>query len=259
MLKCRTVLKVVRLNPCTKGTLHVPDFPVALGVFLVTRRTQLELTDAQTAGKLGVSIATYRRWETDQACPKIVGMPALVQFLGFSPYEPSLPLRDKLVLWRGLNGITQEQFAEMMQVDQSTLAKWERGDCRPYPILRPRIFAAKRILGEIGCRLLKGLAAEPSPHVNEANNSIRLPRLTVGTVAIRFPPSLFVFYEDRWSIGRKLEVWRTSLGLSQRDFAKITGFAHQSICRWEKGRRSPSAAHIAQIRAVLSEILRHLD
>jgi DNA-binding transcriptional regulator YiaG len=226
---------------------------------LNAKRKQLYLTQTEVAERLEVSVHTYKAWEADEGVPQITRIPGIVRFLGFSPYDPTLSFRDKLVVWRSVNGVSQERLAAMMQVDVSTVAKWERGDTRPYPIRSPRLFTAMVLLGDLGYRLFTGEKTSSDWHHSIQNRrAIRGPKVTVGTVTIQFPPSLYVFYENAWAIGRKIEAWRTSLGLSQRDFAKLTGFAYQSICRWETGRRTPSTAHVTHIISVMSEILAHI-
>ena len=40
-------------------------------------------------------------------------------------------LSENLVMLRNLKGLTQEQVAEKMQVDRSTVRRWEKGDKIP--------------------------------------------------------------------------------------------------------------------------------
>jgi transcriptional regulator with XRE-family HTH domain len=36
-------------------------------------------------------------------------------------------------------GYSQESFAEQMNVDRSTVARWERGESGPQPYIRPKL------------------------------------------------------------------------------------------------------------------------
>jgi hypothetical protein len=62
---------------------------------------------------------------------------------------------------------------------------------------------------------------------------MKVPQLDVGTIEIRFSPAPFVFYDARWTINKELQHGTPSLGLSQREFAKLTGFGPDTIRRWE--------------------------
>jgi DNA-binding XRE family transcriptional regulator len=88
---------------------------------------------------------------------------------------------------------------------------------------------------------------------------VDIPKLAVGTIEIHFSPSLFIFYDAGWTINKKLQAWRTSLGLSQREFAKLTGFGPDKMRRWEKGRRVPSDDNIIRIKSLLAKIMNRLE
>lgn len=268
LLKCHTRLTHMRLNPYDNKLWRISNFPVPLGMHLLTRRKQLEFNMTFCARNLNISPATYRAWEADQVAPTIKRIPSIIRFLTYCPYDPGLSFGDKLVLSRSVNGLSQKELAALTDLDQSTLARWERCDSTPYPILMPRIFTAQILLGDLGLKLFTD---EVSPtnnvyqHISQSlrpvseKKSVRIPKLQVGTIEIHFPPSLFVLYDGRWPIAKKLRAWRACLGLSQRDFAKLVGFTSTTICYWENGRRLPSAEHLARITAVLSKILRYLE
>ncbi|HWH01722.1 MAG TPA: helix-turn-helix transcriptional regulator [Pilimelia sp.] len=50
--------------------------------------------------------------------------------------------RRNLAVRRKTVGLSQEQLAEVMGVDRSTVVRWERADTEPQPWLRPRLAAA---------------------------------------------------------------------------------------------------------------------
>ena len=59
-------------------------------------------------------------------------MPELIRFLDYVPLNThSEDLGQKLVAFRRSRGISQKVFAKLLGVDQSTLARWERGRSRP--------------------------------------------------------------------------------------------------------------------------------
>ena len=74
------------------------------------------------------------------------------------------------------------------------------------------------------------------PFLDVAEKAMKIPKLAVGTIEISFSTALFLFYDARWAINKKLQAWRTSFGLSQREFARLTGFGPDTIRRWEKGK-----------------------
>lgn len=47
--------------------------------------------------------------------------------------------RAQLSLARKNAGYTQEQFAEALSVDRTTVARWETGRAEPQPFLRPKM------------------------------------------------------------------------------------------------------------------------
>jgi transcriptional regulator with XRE-family HTH domain len=266
-MRCHYRLKVVRLDPSHNKVSRIANFPVPLRVHLFARRTRLGLSVKEMATMFKIKDATYKAWEEDQVTPSVKWSPSIIRFLTYSPYDPQLSLADRLVLSRSVNGITQKKLARLMDIDQSTLARWERGDGLPYPILRQRIPTTRTSLGELALRLFIDRSSDnycpdaSQPVISRAStqNLMKIPKLEVGTIEIRFSPALFVFYDARWPINKKLQVWRTSLGLSQRDFAKLAGFFPDTIRRWEKGRRLPSDDNLVRIQSRLTKIIDHLE
>lgn len=267
LIRCHYRLQRIRPDTHIHRVLRISDFPIALGMHLRSRRESLGFNPTQVARNLGVRVCTYRAWEDDQTAPAITNMPAIVEYLGYCPFDSELPFRDKLVLWRSVNGLTQRDFSGLMGLDQSTLARWERGDGRPHAILRSRLFATRAILADHGLKLWtelsktrlavgKQVESDASRRKREARS---IPTLRVGHIEIDPSHNLFVEYDGRWPIHRRLEAWRTSLNLSQRDFAKLVGFGPKTIWRWEKGQRLPPEDHVVRIRSVLARMLDGLN
>jgi transcriptional regulator with XRE-family HTH domain len=67
--------------------------------------------------------------------------------------------RDGLAARRKALGYSQEAFAELLRVDRSTVARWERGESEPQPYLRPKIV----VLLQINPRRLAELLAPAAP------------------------------------------------------------------------------------------------
>jgi DNA-binding transcriptional regulator YiaG len=59
-------------------------------------------------------------------------IPKIIEFLGRDPFEKEAEnIRDKITEYRRIHGLTQKTFARQLEIDQTTLASWERGEHRP--------------------------------------------------------------------------------------------------------------------------------
>jgi transcriptional regulator with XRE-family HTH domain len=58
-------------------------------------------------------------------------MPAIIRFLGYNPLPEAKSWGERLVRHRTSLGMTREEAARRIEVDPSTLAKWERGEREP--------------------------------------------------------------------------------------------------------------------------------
>ncbi len=81
--------------------------------------------------------------------------------------------------------------------------------------------------------------------------SVRLLRKSAARMQKEFvsnaPIPKYIEYDARWSAEHKIIAWRTSVGLSQRNLAKLSGVCFQSIVRWEKGQRLPKPKYFERI------------
>jgi tetratricopeptide (TPR) repeat protein/transcriptional regulator with XRE-family HTH domain len=64
--------------------------------------------------------------------------------------------RERLAQRRKVVGLTQEQLADLLDVDRTTVARWERGDAQPLPWLRPKLAKALKVSPERIEALLAG-------------------------------------------------------------------------------------------------------
>jgi DNA-binding transcriptional regulator YiaG len=80
---------------------------------------------------LGASLQSVARWETNKTTPALRWLPAIVAFLGYVPYDPTAPLRQRLRRQREVQGLTAWQFAATRGVVPSTVWRWEQGRTRP--------------------------------------------------------------------------------------------------------------------------------
>ncbi|HEY7266020.1 MAG TPA: tetratricopeptide repeat protein [Trebonia sp.] len=53
--------------------------------------------------------------------------------------------RERLAQRRKTLGLTQEDLASLLRVERTTVARWERGEAAPLPLLRPRLARALRV------------------------------------------------------------------------------------------------------------------
>jgi tetratricopeptide (TPR) repeat protein/transcriptional regulator with XRE-family HTH domain len=72
--------------------------------------------------------------------------------------------RGRLTRRRKALGLTQEQLAELLGVDRTTVARWERGEAQPLPWLRPRLAKALKVSAE----RIEVLLVGPGPAVQGA-------------------------------------------------------------------------------------------
>jgi DNA-binding XRE family transcriptional regulator len=94
----------------------------------------LGLWQKDVAVTLEVTESTVTNWELNRVTPKFIYLPRIIAFLG---YTPSLfdKITDNIVermkLYRLTHGLSQEKFAKLVGVDETTVAKWERGKHKP--------------------------------------------------------------------------------------------------------------------------------
>jgi len=77
--------------------------------------------------------------------------------------------RHRLVSTRKAAGFSQEQLAEAVGVERSTVMRWERGETRPQPWARPKL---ARALG-ISDQALSELLGEPAEPQREPSDSVQ--------------------------------------------------------------------------------------
>jgi ribosome-binding protein aMBF1 (putative translation factor) len=71
-------------------------------------------------------------------------MPAIIAFLGYDPLPRSTTLAKRLVQHRRCRGWSQRRLAAELDIDPTTLARWERGEKTPWG---PYAVRVKELLG----------------------------------------------------------------------------------------------------------------
>ncbi len=93
----------------------------------------MKLLQSQVAGILGVSEDSVCYWENNRTSPAIRFISRIIEFIGYLPSGDvsNLTAGERIVAYRRILGITQEELARRLGVDPRTLARWEKGNGTP--------------------------------------------------------------------------------------------------------------------------------
>ena len=80
---------------------------------------------------LGTDPWTLANWEKGKTKPMVRYYPAIINFLGYCPYERGETLGERIVLHRQYLGLSQRELAQSIGVDPGSIARWENGDRKP--------------------------------------------------------------------------------------------------------------------------------
>jgi len=123
-----------RLTKTTRKPLGVKylDNPVTLGEKLRNRRLEHHLLQKDIAERFGVTEATITNWELNRHEPQIGYYPKIIEFLGYFPFEiDTSTLGGKIKRYRYMKGVTQEELAKELGVNESTVFHYENNDTKP--------------------------------------------------------------------------------------------------------------------------------
>ena len=85
---------------------------------------------------------TICNWEINRTSPQLYLIPRIIAFLGYIPYDTqSGTLGKRIVACRRTMGLTQKELARRLDVDPSTLRRWETGGERPSRKYYARVLA----------------------------------------------------------------------------------------------------------------------
>jgi len=124
-----------------------------LGDHLRKRRLDLGLLQKDIAKEIGVNKSTITNWELNHNCPELRFIPAIIEFLGYWPYDtPTENLGQQIVAKRTRLGLNQKKLASRLGVDPSTLGRWENSLGQPSLRHRGRLmaFLSGQVLDENG-------------------------------------------------------------------------------------------------------------
>ena len=103
----------------------------SLGDHIRAKRLDLGLYQKEVADLIGVGESNIWNWENNRCQPEVRFIPKITDFLGYTPYTPTPSFPEWLKMVRAAAGLTQEQLAQKVGVNESTINDWERGRHRP--------------------------------------------------------------------------------------------------------------------------------
>lgn len=124
---CKLTLRCSKPKSCA-----YPKELVTLGDHIRKRRLDLGLLQKQVAEQMGVDQASVVNWEKNHSQPEFRYLPAIIAFLGYDPRPKPAGLPQQLVWFREGKGWSQKRLALELRVDPTTLARWERGERKPW-------------------------------------------------------------------------------------------------------------------------------
>ena len=106
----------------------------SLGARLRRRRHELGLRRVDAALQMGVDWKTLMWWERD-----VSAYPAIIAYLSYEPWEEPRTLGEALLAERRRRGLRIDQIAELIDVDEGTWRRWERGEWKPTSLTLPAL------------------------------------------------------------------------------------------------------------------------
>lgn len=117
-----------------------PKVIQTIGDQLRATRIERELLQNEVANVIGVSEATITNWENNLSEPKIMHLPEIINFLGFSPYRfNTKTLGGKIKQYRNRYGLSHKKMGTLLKVNASTIGSWENNEHAPQGELRKNL------------------------------------------------------------------------------------------------------------------------
>jgi transcriptional regulator with XRE-family HTH domain len=124
---------------CSKPT-KIPQILKSWGDHIKKRRLELGLFQSTVAQAIGVTTSTVTNWEKNRTQPTLQTLPKIQKFLGYTP-NIVLPTTfgAKIISYRKQHGLSQRAFANLLQIDPTTLSRWEQNKSQPQNYLKERL------------------------------------------------------------------------------------------------------------------------
>jgi len=108
--------------------------PQVIGEHIKNRRLQLKMTQADVAKVFDICEDSMTGWENSRSKPQIQIYPKIISFLGYNPFSvDASTLGGRIKQFRLIHGLSQEDFAKKIGVNESTIFSWEKGNHEPLP------------------------------------------------------------------------------------------------------------------------------
>jgi DNA-binding XRE family transcriptional regulator len=123
----------------TKPT-KIPQNSQTWGEHIKKRRLELGLFQLQVAEIIGVTESTINNWEKHRSDPMLWVIPKVIEFLGYVPdLQPTQSLGQRIKAYRYLRGLNQKDLARELDVDPTTLGRWELDDNQPEEKIKKKL------------------------------------------------------------------------------------------------------------------------
>jgi transcriptional regulator with XRE-family HTH domain len=136
----------------------------ALGIQLKRRRLELGLRQKDACSMLGIGENTLVDWERGQSHPMVQHFPRIIAFLGYEPWPEPQALAEELLAERRRRGLTAKAAALLVDADEGTYGRWERGRMPFGPIHSAKVicFLAGEHESQAICRRYFSCAVDPA-------------------------------------------------------------------------------------------------
>jgi transcriptional regulator with XRE-family HTH domain len=135
------------LTASRAASLAYPKELMTLGDHLRKERLDRGLPQREVAQQLEVDPMSISYWETNKYAPSLREIPKIIGFLGYVPYDTaSMTIGERILTMRRCLGLSREELAKQLGVDESTLRDWEHGRRKP---LKSNLAKLDEVLGSL--------------------------------------------------------------------------------------------------------------
>lgn len=106
--------------------------PKTIGEKIFNRRLELGLLQSDVASIIGVCTESISNWENNKGEPQIQFYPKVIEFLEYFPFVIDTSTFGGMIKkYRYFKGLSQENFALKLGVNESTIYHYENGIHKP--------------------------------------------------------------------------------------------------------------------------------